>query len=395
MSEEVLSELSRIEKRTLPKRSTCAAGNSPTALGRDQTPARAPRGRSNSLRSLVSDPDVADRFSRLRRISTRVRSSEYHLTNACNLRCEGCWFFEKEFDKRTRENSDINRWQEFAVEQAARGVTSALLIGGEPTLFLDRIQAFVQAMEFVTISSNGMHALPISGFENVAIALTLFGGEELDDALRGIRPNGNRFAGLLDRVLLNYKDDARATFIYALNPSAADSIEGTVRRIADNGNLVSFNYYSDPHTGIQFSNDENAHLLDEALRVTELFPDTVLSHPYYTRALITGMTEWGSFGYDTCPSISIDHPAHEARLRNGNPVLPVFNAYSANTRDLAFCCTSGSCETCRDSQAVHSWLMTNIRKFLRMDGGLRLWIELSESYWKQFIWSELHPSRSI
>jgi MoaA/NifB/PqqE/SkfB family radical SAM enzyme len=348
----------------------------------------------NQLRALADDPALNERFNRLRDIGRRVRSSEYHLTNACNIRCQGCWFFEFNFDQRTKEPSDIKVWRRFAAEQVERGITSALLIGGEPTLYPDRIAAFVDAMEFVTISSNGLAEFPRAGFENVAVALTLFGGVGLDDKMRAIKPNGARFAGLFDRALLNFKDDPRATFIYAIDPTATDVIDETIRRIADNGNLVSFNYYSDYRSDDPLRHEGEERLLDAALHAADRYPEAVVSHPYYIRTLLTGRTEWGEFGYDVCPSISVDHPAHEERLRNGNPVLPGFNVYAADTREITYCCTSGHCETCRDSQAVHSWLMANVRRFLRMDDGLRLWIEFSESYWKQFVWSELHPSRA-
>ena len=347
------------------------------------------RPRKSRLRRLANDPDLAERFNRVVDIGRRVRSSEYHLTNACNLRCQGCWFFEFDFDSRTTEPTDIRVWRQFATEQAERGVTSALLIGGEPTLFLDRIETFVEAMEFVTISTNGLAGFPTIGFENVAVALTLFGGIGLDDKMRAIKPNGDRFAGLFDRALLNFKNDPRATFIYAIDAESAGVMDETVRRIADNGNLVSFNYYSNYGSDDPLRRDCEERLLDAALRTADRYPETVLSHPYYIRALLTGRTEWGEFGYDCCPSISVDNPVHEHRLANGNPVLPGFNTYAADTEEITFCCTSGHCETCRDSQAIHSWLLTNIRRFLRMEDGLRLWIELSESYWRQFIWSGL------
>lgn len=357
-------------------------------------PVKSPSGRpKNQLRALADDPALSERFKTLRDIGRRVRSSEYHLTNACNIRCQGCWFFEFGFDSRTEEPSDIEVWRHFAAEQAARGVTSALLIGGEPTLYPDRVSAFIDAMEYVTISSNGLTAFPTSGFENVAIALTLFGGTGIDDKMRAIKPNGDRFTGLFRRAMDNFKNDPRATFIYAIHPSATDLIDETVKRISDNGNLVSFNYYSDYRRGDALRHDGEKRLLDAALLAFDRYPEAVLSHPYYIRALITGRTEWGEFGYDSCPSISVDHPAHKQRLKNGNPVLPGFNTYAADTKEIVFCCTSGHCNSCRDSQAVYSWLMTNFRRFMRMDGGLRLWIELSESYWKQFVWSELHPSR--
>ncbi|HKK50889.1 MAG TPA: radical SAM protein [Myxococcota bacterium] len=363
----------------------------PGGVGESEASDPRPRRR---LQALAEDPALAKRFERLRDISRRVRSSEYHLTNACNIRCEGCWFFAYDFDQKTREPSDLETWRRFARKEAERGVTAALLIGGEPTLHPDRIAVFTEAMDYVTISSNGLKEFPSEGFENVAIALTLFGGVGLDDRMRAIKPNGSRFSGLFERTLLNYKDDPRATFIYAIDPSATDAIEETVRRIGDNGNLVSFNYYSEHGSDEAIRRDGEERLLDEALRVADRYPETVLSHPYYIRALITGRTEWGEFGYESCPSISVDHPAHAERLRNGNPVLPGFNAYTADTEEVAFCCTSGHCETCRDSQAVHSWLVTNVRRFMRMEGGLALWIELAESYWKQFVWSELHRSRA-
>ena len=346
------------------------------------------------LKAFSEDPALEERFDRLRAVSRRIRSSEYHLTNACNIRCKGCWFFAHDFDRQTQEASSLGTWRQFATEQATRGVTAALLIGGEPTLFPDRISAFVDAMEYVTISSNGLTAFPQAGFENVAIAVTLFGGTGLDDEMRAIKPNGDRFTGLFERTLINYKNDPRATFIYAIDPSATNLIEDTVRRIADNGNLVSLNYYSEYGAEDSIPREGEERLLIEALRVAEQYPDTVLSHPYYINALITGRTEWGEFGYESCPSISVDHPAHRDRLLNGNPFLPGFNTYTANTKDIAFCCTSGNCKDCRDSQAVHSWLMTNVRRFMKIEGGLRIWIELSESYWKQFVWSEFHPSHS-
>ena len=352
------------------------------------------RRKAGRLRALSDDPDLRRRFDQLKRLGGTIRSSEYHLTNACNIRCEGCWFFAYDFQKQSHEASDLAVWEKFAKDQAARGVTAALLIGGEPTLHLDRVACFVDAMDHVTISSNGLKPFPSDGFESVAVALTLFGGAAQDDQMRAIKPNGDRFSGLFQTALGNYKDDPRATFIYALDELSPESIEPTVHRIADNGNLVSFNYYT-PY-GLDAGTvdaDSGERLIEEATRVAELYPETVLSHPYYIRALVSGKTEWGHFGYESCPSISVDNPVHYDRLQNGNPVLPGFNAYAADAEKLSFCCTSGHCDGCRDSQAVHSWLMTNVRKFLRMEGGVRLWVEVSESYWKQFVWSDLHPSR--
>lgn len=344
---------------------------------------------------LSEDRLLGQRLAAIREFSKAVRSAEYHLTNACNIRCTGCWFFAYGFETSTREEKSLRRWQEFADNQRERGVTAALLIGGEPTLHLDRIRAFVRAMPFVTISSNGIRVLPREGFENVTVALTLFGGGPLDDGLRGHTPSGRRKTGLFRAALDHYKHDDRAIFIYALTQDSLPYLMDTVRMVSDNGNQLTFNYYSHYGANEDHQNDElTSRLLDLALRARESFPLTVTCHPYFIETLIRGGTHFGTFGYETCPSISVDHPTHAERLRNGNPVLPGFNAWAADTKTLNFCCTSGHCDSCRDSQAIYSWLMVSLPQFLRSKHDLATWIEIAESYWRQFVWSPYHPRSS-
>ncbi|MEC7524704.1 MAG: radical SAM protein [Myxococcota bacterium] len=339
---------------------------------------------------LAHRPDLAARFDAVRRFGRQVRAAEVHLTNACNLRCKGCWFFAKEFDVATLEKGGRGVWPRFARELADQGVTAPLLIGGEPSLFPDRVASFVEVMPYVTISSNGLKALPRQGFEDVNVALTLFGGGQLDDDLRGWSPGGRKIQNLFGTALDNYRNDDRAIFIYILDPRGRDLVEDTVRRIQDNGNQCTFGSYTD-YDGEE-ADDESAReaLLETALDVASRYPETVLSPPGYVRAVLTGRTRFGEFGYDVCPSISFDHPAHEERKRNGNPVLPGFNAYSADRETLAFCCTSGSCGECRDSQAIYSWLMVSLHHYLGSAEQLEEWLEIAESYWRQFVWSPFH-----
>ncbi|AUX21864.1 radical SAM protein [Sorangium cellulosum] len=339
------------------------------------------------LSLLGGDVDYLERFRKVTALSRKVRSSEYLLTNACNIRCEGCWFFEHDFDKGTRELKSVDDVREFAKRERERGITYAIIIGGEPTLIPERVAAFVEVMDYVTISTNGLRRLPVDGFENVAVQISLFGGGQLDDKLRAIKPGGQRFTGLFDTALRNYEGDRRACFVYAITEDGIEHIEDTVRRIHENGNRVSLNFYS-KYNGDEPLRMENApRLVEEALRVKALFPDTLLSHPYFIRAIVTGESHWGTFGYDVCPSLSVDHPAHAARLANGNPVLPRFNAWAADCSTVNFCCTSGHCGDCRDSQAVLSWILVSLDRFRESGGHLKTWIEISESYWKQFCWA--------
>jgi hypothetical protein len=358
--------------------------------------------RSERLKKLISrkvglaaDHPLVTRFVTVAEHGNSIRSSEYHITNACNIRCDGCWFFEHGFDAATKEEKDITRWREFVQAQAAAGINAPLLIGGEPTLYLDRVALFAEHMPYVCISSNGLKRFPREGFERVNVALSLFGGGKLDDQLRAIKPNGKRFDGLFSTALRNYQADPRAIFIYALSVDGVDCVDDTVRKIAENGNRVTFNYYSQYGSDDPLRASRTQSLLHEALRVREAYPDTVVSTPYFIETLLTGKTSFGRFGYDVCPSISANYEGHAERRRNGHPTLPDFNVYAPDLKTVQFCCTSGHCEGCRDSQAVSSWLLASVARFMKSAETLEQWVELAESYWRQFVWSVYHRPAAV
>ena len=66
---------------------------------------------------LAADSALAQRFHAVRHFSALVRACEYHVTNACNIRCKGCWFFEFGHDAHAAENKDIDAWRAFAGAQ--------------------------------------------------------------------------------------------------------------------------------------------------------------------------------------------------------------------------------------------------------------------------------------
>jgi len=351
----------------------------------------------SSLKDYIeSDINLKERFQKITEFSSKIRTSEYHITNACNIRCTGCWFYEYDHDKETMEEKNIQKLSDFLEnETLKRKINSALVIGGEPTLFMSRLKIYKQKMKHLTVSSNGLEKIPKIGFEDVAIGLTLFGGGPLDDELRAIKPSGKRFSGLFEKSLFNYKNDPRAVFVYAITEDGIEYIEETVNRIHNNGNLVNFNFYSKYGTDDPTSMLKREKLMQKALEVKEKYSETVISHPYYIRTMITGKSHWGNFGYDNCPSISYDHPAHQSRLKNGNPALPLFNTWSADLKTIKFCCTSGHCTGCRDSQAVFSWLLMSMNEFLNNKGQFITWIAIAESYWSQFYWSPFFKNQSF
>jgi hypothetical protein len=345
-------------------------------------------------RFLVSRPDLRARLETIKQISARVRTTSYQVTRECNLRCAGCWYYANGMDETAEDVSDPGRIREIVRGHAERGTTHALIAGGEPMLFPERLAVFVETLPYVSIATNGYRAPPREGFENCTIGLALFAGVRSDDQYRAITAGGRRFTGLIERGLGHYRNDPRVTVVYALSELAIDEIEPTIQRIGDNGNRAYFSYYRyyDSKAPAEAA-ALTERLIDTALAVRERHPEIVLSHPNYIRALITGSTSWGTFGHESCATVSTGHPDNQERIRNGRPMLPHFESYAQDFKTQRMCCVSADCTNCRDSLAVSSWMLVNFREHARSAVGVVDWIEFAETYWSSYYWSPLHWSR--
>ena len=94
--------------------------------------------------SSLLDKEWYERYKAISRLN--IRSSIYDVTNQCNLRCKGCFFFSSDEHKEAPEEMAIARWEAFVEREQVRGVNLAILIGGEPTLHLDRVEAFYKRL---------------------------------------------------------------------------------------------------------------------------------------------------------------------------------------------------------------------------------------------------------
>ena len=64
----------------------------------------------------------------------------------------------------------------------------AILIGGEPTLHLDRVEAFYQALP-TYCATNGQIKVPRDRFPDMMVGISLWGDEEDEKVLRGRIPS--------------------------------------------------------------------------------------------------------------------------------------------------------------------------------------------------------------
>ncbi|MEA3232872.1 MAG: 4Fe-4S cluster-binding domain-containing protein, partial [Thermodesulfobacteriota bacterium] len=107
--------------------------------------------------SQLLDEHWYERYKRISKLN--IRSSIYDVTNRCNLRCKGCFFFSSGEHKAAPEEMDIKKWETFIDSEKQRGVNLAILIGGEPTLCLDRVEAFYKRLS-TFCATNGLIKIP-------------------------------------------------------------------------------------------------------------------------------------------------------------------------------------------------------------------------------------------
>jgi sulfatase maturation enzyme AslB (radical SAM superfamily) len=107
---------------------------------------------------LIADPDVGTRWDRVRRYFF-LRESTYDMTCRCNIRCEGCYYYEGE-KQHAREVGDPEQWRALMRSEKARGITYVVLAGAEPSLVPELLAVCYEQMPLGAIATNGLKRIP-------------------------------------------------------------------------------------------------------------------------------------------------------------------------------------------------------------------------------------------
>ncbi len=326
----------------------------------------------NTVSSLL-DKEWHERY---RRIATlNIRSSIYDVTNNCNLRCKGCFFFSSDEHKKSPDEPDIRKWEEFVDKEKARGVNLAILIGGEPTLYLDRVEAFYKRLP-TYCATNGIIKVPRDRFPDLMVGISLWGDEEDEKTLRG------RDTFSISRK--HYEGDPYTYYLYTITPKQIGKTGLIIKKIADAGLKVHMQLLSNDEgvDGFSWTEQELAAVRDEMDAMLDTYPDTVISSKYYHEIITTGKMLGRPFGWNECPSVT-----KPLDRRNPQPKrLIEFIRWAADLKTMHRCCTSETrdCSTCKDGAAHMSWVMVNKRAHMRSTRDLQNWIEVYEMFAKLY-----------
>jgi MoaA/NifB/PqqE/SkfB family radical SAM enzyme len=326
----------------------------------------------NTVSSLL-DKHWYERYKRISRLN--IRSSIYDITNQCNLRCRGCFFFSSDEHKVAPDETDIVKWEAFVEREKARGVNLAILIGGEPTLHLDRVEAFYRRLPSYC-ATNGLIKVPRDRFPDMMVGISLWGDETDEKILRG----KDTFAVSSK----NYAGDPCAYYLYTITPKQVGHTEKIIKRIADVGLKVHLQLLSNDE-GVEGFSWHQRQLQDVRAEMDEMlerYPQTVISCKYYHEIITTGRMLGRTFGWSECPSVTepMDHRKPQPRR------LIHFIRWAADLNTMHRCCTSATrdCAICKDGAAHMSWVMVHKRAHLQSARNLQNWIEVYEMFAKLY-----------
>jgi hypothetical protein len=322
--------------------------------------------------SSLLDGQWYERYQAISKLN--IRSSIYDVTNTCNLRCKGCFFFSSDEDH-LEEEKDVGKWETFIDREVTRGVNLAILIGGEPTLHLDRVEAFYKRVP-TYCATNGLVKVPRDRFPDMMVGISLWGDSDDEKELRG--------RDTFSVSLKHYAGDPYTYYLYTITPRLIGRTETIVQKIRDAGLKVHFQLLSNDEgaAGFHWEAGTLSDVHAEMDTMLERYPDTVISSRYYHQVLCTGEMLGRPWGWDQCPSVTEPMDDRDPQPKR----LIRFIRWGADLKTMHRCCTSATrdCTTCKDGAAHMSWIMVNKRAHIRTAQDLQNWIEVYEMFAKLY-----------
>ena len=225
---------------------------------------------------LIADPVVKNRFEKVRKYFF-LRESTYDMTNRCNIRCEGCYYFEGE-KQFTKENKDKSAWQELMQNEKQRGVTFVVLAGAEPSLVPELCETCYKEIPLGAIATNGIKFIPESiGYK---IHISVWGNDQFSLKVRNAKD-------MLKTQLDNYQHDPRAVFVYTFTKENIEHAEQVTAIIAEHKCKITFNMFSAPvgYSGnLRHTENSLAIVRNTMMKLINDFPENVLFSPYNAMA---------------------------------------------------------------------------------------------------------------
>jgi MoaA/NifB/PqqE/SkfB family radical SAM enzyme len=314
---------------------------------------------------LLAEREVRARWEKVRRYFF-LRESTYDMCNRCNLRCDGCYYYEGE-KQFARENGDAGAWRTLMRAEKERGITYVVLAGAEPSLVPGLLEVCFAEMPLGCIATNGVCRIdPAVGYK---IHISVWGNDATSLRVR-------KASGLLGRQIENYRNDPRAVFVYTFTRENIDEAAGVVEVLTAAGCRVTFNVFSSPvgYTG-PLRHDE-ASLIRTRGVMQEMMvrhSQRVLFSPY---SAVAHTHTLGLHDLYRCPYPRMNSSTDIGLGRS----FRQFRTDLTWDRDAACCVPDTDCGDCRHYAAGSAVVTARLYRHVTDPWTFRSWLDYVDTY---------------
>jgi len=314
---------------------------------------------------ILSDPVIRKRWEKVRKYFF-LRESTYDMTNRCNIKCDGCYYYEgdKQF---VSENSHPDDWRRLMQAEKTRGITYVVLAGAEPSLVPDLCEVCFQEMPLGAIATNGLKFIPAS--VNYRIHISVWGNDETSMGIRNAK-------NMLIRQIDNYQGDPRAVFVYTFTRDNIDQVREVSEILTTHGCRLTFNMFSAPvgYDGpLRHTPASLKHTRNTMIDLLSAYPDHVLFSCYNAMA-------------HTHPSGL--HDLYSCSYPRKNPSTDIglgrsFRQYRADLawdRSAACCVPDTDCVECRHYAAGSAVVTARMFRHATDPDTFKSWLDYVDTY---------------
>jgi MoaA/NifB/PqqE/SkfB family radical SAM enzyme len=314
---------------------------------------------------LLSQPEVKERWEKVRKYFF-LRESTYDMSNRCNLRCDGCYYYEGE-KQFAVENGEAEAWRSLMKDEAARGITYVVLAGAEPSLVPELLAVCYQEMPLGSIATNGFKKIP--GSIGYKIHISVWGNDETSLRVRKAK-------NLLQKQIENYKHDQRAVFVYTFTRENIDEVYDVAERLAAEDCKLTFNVFSSPvgYKGPLRHNNESLLRTQQAMiDLINKYPQNVLFSVYNA---VAHTHKYGLHDLYTC-SYPRQNRSQDIGLGRS------FRQYRTDLnwdRSVACCVPDTDCADCRHYAAGSAVVTARLYRHVNNLATFKSWLDYVDTY---------------
>ena len=320
--------------------------------------------RTWTFADIVKQPEIAARFKRVREYFF-LRESTYDMTSRCNVRCDGCYYFEGD-KQNAQDNVDPAAWRALFRAEKERGITFVVLAGAEPALVPQLLQVCYDEIPLGAIASNGLIKIPARvGYR---IHISVWGSDATSERIRCAKR-------MLERQIEAYAGDPRAVWVYTFTRDNIGETREVVEQLAKSGCKITFNVFSSAvgYTGSLTHTPESlAETRKTMLDLLRDFPDTVLFSPYSAAAHTDANSLHDLF---SCP-----YPRQNQSEFGLGRTFRQYRADLTWVRAAACCVPDTDCADCRHYAAGSAIVTARMNRHITNPDQFRAWLDYVDTY---------------